>query len=206
MSSQTKKILCGLGVFALLCAVTVPAWAGTSTGMPWEGAMETIMNFFTGTFAKVGGVIAIVVLGVSFAFAEGSGGTRRLIGVFFGLALAFSAVTWGLDFLGFKDSGLADEYQQQTNQMQVTPENAQQANQAIDSQKDQPDVKAPNDSTVTDQPVAVPQDQPVESPAKDQSNVQSNIQDQNLTITKKAPTYTDRILRKPVKDHQPVED
>ena len=111
MNPKLKKILCGLGIFSLLFAVCSPVLAGTSTGMPWEDKMETVMNFFTGPFAKVAGVIAIVVLGIGFAMAEGSGGTRRLVGVFFGLAIAFSAVSWGIDFLGFKDSGLADEYQ-----------------------------------------------------------------------------------------------
>ena len=135
MSPKLKKTLCVLGVFSLLFVVCQPVMAGTSTGMPWEDSMETIQNFFTGPFAKVAGVIAIVVLGVSFAMAEGSGGARRLIGVFFGLALAFSAVSWGLDFLGFKDSGLANEYQAPKTEMKVQ---ADQKEQQDKQTKEQP--------------------------------------------------------------------
>ncbi|QQE11311.1 TrbC/VirB2 family protein [Planctomycetota bacterium] len=136
MSPRLKKILCVLGVFGFMFVICQPALAGNSTGMPWEDNMETIQNFFTGPFAKVAGVIAIVVLGVSFAMAEGSGGTRRLIGVFFGLAIAFSAVSWGLDFLGFKDSGLADVDQDQKTELNAQVD--QQGDQTKDQVKEQP--------------------------------------------------------------------
>ncbi len=79
---------------ALLLAVT-PAWAaGAGPAMPWEGPLDTIMQSLSGPVAKAIGIIAIVLTGLGFAFAEGGSALRKGIGIVFGLAIAFTATTF----------------------------------------------------------------------------------------------------------------
>ena len=62
---------------ALLLAVS-PAWAaGSGTAMPWEGPLDTIMQSLSGPVAKAIGIIAIVLTGLGFAFAEGGSALRK---------------------------------------------------------------------------------------------------------------------------------
>ena len=44
--------------------------------------------------AKAVGIIAIVLTGLGFAFAEGGSARRKGIGIVFGLAIAFTATTF----------------------------------------------------------------------------------------------------------------
>lgn len=79
---------------AVLLAVS-PAWAaGAGTAMPWEGPLDTIMQSLSGPVAKAIGIIAIVLTGLGFAFAEGGSAMRKGIGIVFGLAIAFTATTF----------------------------------------------------------------------------------------------------------------
>ena len=93
-----------MGVVLLLAvgAVSVmaePAWAaGGGTAMPWEGPLTTIMNSLARPVAKAIGVIAIVITGLGFAFAEGGSAMRKGIGIVFGLAIAFTATTFVTSF------------------------------------------------------------------------------------------------------------
>jgi len=76
-----------------------PAWASSSgTAMPWEAPLTTIMNSLAGPVAKAVGVIAIVITGLGFAFAEGGSAMRKGIGIVFGLAIAFTATTFVTSF------------------------------------------------------------------------------------------------------------
>ena len=76
-----------------------PDWAaGGGTAMPWEGPLTTIMNSLAGPVAKAIGVIAIVITGLGFAFAEGGSAMRKGIGIVFGLAIAFTATTFVTSF------------------------------------------------------------------------------------------------------------
>ncbi|QDU33251.1 TrbC/VIRB2 family protein [Poriferisphaera corsica] len=220
MSPRLKKVICACGVLGLMLVLCSPALAGTSTGMPWEDKMEAIQNFFTGPFAKVAGVIAIVVLGVSFAMAEGAGGTRRLIGVFFGLALAFSAVSWGLDFLGFKDSGLAEEYQGPAVEMRIDADEQGQAatdDQVVDVDQageiGQPEVAGQTDQlgqveepvvdeSIVDEPVA-DELQVQESDAQDVPQQDHGVRYEEddgggtrLEVNRPTPAYMDQILHR----------
>ncbi len=72
--------------------------AGSGTAMPWEGPLTTIMNSLAGPVAKAIGVIAIVITGLGFAFAEGGSAMRKGIGIVFGLAIAFTATTFVTSF------------------------------------------------------------------------------------------------------------
>jgi type IV secretory pathway VirB2 component (pilin) len=87
-------------VATLLAFYASPAWA-SSAGMPWEGPMSRIVQSLTGPVAKAIGVFAIVGVGFGFAFSEGGSGMKKVLGVVLGLAIAFSAATWGLSFMGF---------------------------------------------------------------------------------------------------------
>ena len=90
-ASTALAILTGA---AVLLAVT-PAWAaGACTAMPWEGPLDTIMQSLSGPVAKAVGIIAIVLTGLGFAFAEGGSALRKGIGIVFGLAIAFTATTF----------------------------------------------------------------------------------------------------------------
>ena len=68
--------------------------AGAGTAMPWEAPLTTVQNSLSGPVAKAIGIIAIVVTGLGFAFAEGGSAMRKGIGIVFGLAIAFTATTF----------------------------------------------------------------------------------------------------------------
>ena len=77
------------------CALLAsPAFAGTTGAMPWDTPLETVQNSLAGPVAKAVGIIAIVITGLGFAFAEGGSAMRRGIGIIFGLAIAFTATTF----------------------------------------------------------------------------------------------------------------
>jgi type IV secretion system protein VirB2 len=91
---RAKTALALVAGAAVLLAVS-PAWAaGAGTAMPWEGPLDTIMQSLSGPVAKAVGIIAIVLTGLGFAFAEGGSAMRKGIGIVFGLAIAFTATTF----------------------------------------------------------------------------------------------------------------
>jgi type IV secretory pathway VirB2 component (pilin) len=87
-------------VIALILLVATPAFA-SSAGMPWEGPLNRLVQSLTGPVAKAIGVFAIVAVGFGMAFSEGGSGMRKVLWVVLGLAIAFSAASWGLSFMGF---------------------------------------------------------------------------------------------------------
>jgi type IV secretion system protein VirB2 len=93
---MTYAVLLAAGAALVMAA---PAWASSSgTAMPWEAPLTTIMNSLAGPVAKAVGVIAIVITGLGFAFAEGGSAMRKGIGIVFGLAIAFTATTFVTSF------------------------------------------------------------------------------------------------------------
>jgi type IV secretory pathway VirB2 component (pilin) len=87
-------------VITVLMFAATPAWA-SSAGMPWEGPMSRLVQSLTGPIAKGIGVFAILGCGVAMAFSEGGSAMRKVLWVVIGLAIAFSASSWGLSFMGF---------------------------------------------------------------------------------------------------------
>jgi len=84
---------------AVAVFIANPAWAsGTGTAMPWEAPLTTVQNSLSGPVAKAIGIIAIVITGLGFAFAEGGSAMRKGIGIVFGLAIAFTATTFITSF------------------------------------------------------------------------------------------------------------
>ena len=87
-------------VVAAALILASPALAGTTggTAMPWETPLQTVEASLSGPVAKAVGIIAIVVTGLGFAFAEGGSAMRKGIGIVFGLAVAFTATTFVTSF------------------------------------------------------------------------------------------------------------
>ena len=93
----------------LLTAAVMLSLAGTAkaagSSMPWEGPLDTIMQSLSGPVAKAVGIIAIVLTGLGFAFAEGGSALRKGIGIVFGLAIAFTATTFISTFFNMGSCG-----------------------------------------------------------------------------------------------------
>jgi type IV secretion system protein VirB2 len=84
-----------------------PAFAvGIAGGMPWEGPLDRLATSLQGPVARVAGIVAIIFVGLGFAFSEGGSGMRKVLWVVAGLTIAFNAARWALPFLGFS-GGLA---------------------------------------------------------------------------------------------------
>ena len=83
-------------VVAAALILASPTLAGTTggTAMPWETPLQTVQASLSGPVAKAIGIIAIVLTGLGFAFAEGGSAMRKGIGIVFGLAIAFTATTF----------------------------------------------------------------------------------------------------------------
>ena len=88
----------GLTGALLLCAGQVQA-AGSS--MPWEEPLQRILESIEGPVAKIIAVIIIIVTGLTLAFGDTSGGSRKLIQIVFGLSIAFAASSFFLSFFSF---------------------------------------------------------------------------------------------------------
>lgn len=95
-----RRIQVSTLVAALLILVAGNALAA-SAGMPWEGPLNQLLMSLTGPVAKAVGVFSIVGLGFGIAFSEGGSGVRKALWVVLGLAIAFSATSFFLGFMGF---------------------------------------------------------------------------------------------------------
>ena len=95
-----RTLLASVLIPLLLVFDATDALAG-SAGMPWEGPLEKLLTSLTGPVAKAIGVFSIVGLGFGIAFSEGGSGLRKALWVVLGLAIAFSATSFFLSFMGF---------------------------------------------------------------------------------------------------------
>jgi type IV secretion system protein VirB2 len=76
------------------------------SGMPWEEPLQQILESVEGPVAKIIAVIIIIVTGLTLAFGETSGGSRKLIQIVFGLSIAFAASSFFLSFFSFGGGAL----------------------------------------------------------------------------------------------------
>jgi type IV secretory pathway VirB2 component (pilin) len=81
------------GALALLAVVLLTSIPLFAQGSPWESAVQTLQNSFTGVIARGLALISIVVGGLMFAFGEGQS-KRTLAGIIFGVGMAISAVNF----------------------------------------------------------------------------------------------------------------
>jgi len=73
----------------------------SSTGMPWESPLQSVLDSISGPVVQILGIVAIILFGLGLAFSESGGMLRKALWVLLGLSIAFSAVSWGISFLGF---------------------------------------------------------------------------------------------------------
>ena len=92
-----------LGIAALLLPANAYA---AGTGMPWEAPLDSILKSIEGPVAKILAVIIIIITGLTLAFGESSGGSRKLLQVVFGLSIAFAATSFFLTFFSFGGGAL----------------------------------------------------------------------------------------------------
>ncbi len=90
---------------AVFLALSSPAFAAGS-GMPWEAPLASILASIEGPVARIVAVIIIIITGLSLAFGDTSGGSRRLIQIVFGLSIAFAATSFFLAFFSFGGGAL----------------------------------------------------------------------------------------------------
>ena len=93
-----RSIAAGVCGMAILVASHAQA-AGSS--MPWEEPLQRILESIEGPVAKIIAVIIIIVTGLTLAFGDTSGGSRKLIQIVFGLSIAFAASSFFLSFFSF---------------------------------------------------------------------------------------------------------
>jgi len=98
MSKANRRV----ALTALLLIVLLPVLAHASgSGMPWESWLQKVLDSISGPVAKIIGAIVIILSGLGMASGEGGGGSRKWVMVAFGLSIAFTAVSFFLNFLGF---------------------------------------------------------------------------------------------------------
>ncbi|TLU82332.1 MAG: TrbC/VirB2 family protein [Chlorobium sp.] len=98
-----KDVLIAAGIaFGILVLQLFPADAfADGAGLPWEDPLKKLLDSLTGPVSKVLGAVSIIGLGIGIAFSDGSSMMRKALWVVMGLAIAFSALSWGLTFMGF---------------------------------------------------------------------------------------------------------
>jgi type IV secretion system protein VirB2 len=96
-----RRILLTFSLIAVVMLLGAGDVFASSAGMPWEGPLEKLLQSLTGPVAKAVGVFSIVGLGFGIAFSEGGSGLRKALWVVLGLAIAFSATSFFLSFMGF---------------------------------------------------------------------------------------------------------
>jgi type IV secretory pathway VirB2 component (pilin) len=81
----------GWGLILILAAS--PLYAQSTSGDPWDNAVQVLQTAFTSTIARGLSLVAIVVGGLMFAFGEGQS-KRTLAGIIFGVGMAVGAVNF----------------------------------------------------------------------------------------------------------------
>ena len=99
-----RRLALGFAAALAVCC-TAPAYAAGSN-MPWEAPLNQILQSIEGPVAKIIAVIVIIITGLSLAFGDTSGGSRKLIQIVFGLSIAFAASSFFLSFFSFGGGAL----------------------------------------------------------------------------------------------------
>ena len=105
MIARLRRLLLSASAFALGGLIAAPAWASGSN-MPWEQPLQQILDSIQGPVAKIMAVIIIIMTGLTLAFGDTSGGSRKLIQIVFGLSIAFAASSFFLSFFSFGGGAL----------------------------------------------------------------------------------------------------
>lgn len=104
-SRRMQRLTAAASLPLVMLGTAMPAYAGGSS-MPWEAPLQSILESIEGPVAKIIAVIIIIVTGLTLAFGDTSGGSRRLIQIVFGLSIAFAASSFFLSFFSFGGGAL----------------------------------------------------------------------------------------------------
>lgn len=105
-SMKTLEVALLLG--GLMALVAPEAMA---VGLPWESMLCKVATSFSGTVAKVFGVVAMVGAGILIAMGEVKGWIHHLLIAILGVSIAINAVSL-LDMLGPAGSNVASQCSQ----------------------------------------------------------------------------------------------
>lgn len=97
MSPRTARLI----AFTGLVLATAPQAYAAGSGMPWETPLQAVVDSITGPVAQAAAVVAVTIFGLGLAFSENGSGMRRGLSILFGLAIAFAAASFFLDWFGF---------------------------------------------------------------------------------------------------------
>lgn len=97
MNARREKILFLAAI--LLVGVPLFAFAGTSTGMPWEDTLDIVLRSLTGPVPRVIGIILVVAGGIALAVTEGQA-VKKLFWVLIGVGIALNAADIIARFFG----------------------------------------------------------------------------------------------------------
>jgi len=100
MRREYKGLTWAAAMTGTLLMAATPAYAAGS-GMPWEAPLQAVVDSVTGPVAQAAAVIAVTIFGLGLAFSESGSGMRRGLSILFGLAIAFAAASFFLDWFGF---------------------------------------------------------------------------------------------------------
>jgi len=88
-------------IFTLTLATALPVHAaGGGPAMPWDNALQNILQNLSGTVARTVIAIATVLAGIMWAFTEHSTGVKRLSQIIVAAGICLEAVSF-LGSLGF---------------------------------------------------------------------------------------------------------
>lgn len=93
------KLRSALSLSTCVALTTIPASAGTSGNLPWEEPIRRIADSLSGPVTQSVLILAIVLLGLGLAFAEGAV-LRRLLGLVLGGSVAAAAASLVASFFG----------------------------------------------------------------------------------------------------------
>ena len=91
---------------AVVAVLASPPAYAAGTNMPWEQPLQQILDSVQGPVSKIIAVIIIITTGLTLAFGDTAGGSRRLIQIVFGLSIAFAASSFFLSFFSFGGGAL----------------------------------------------------------------------------------------------------
>ena len=87
--SKTKTIVAS----TLVSIWSAPVLAASSTTLPWESSLSTIVNSLTGPVAVLVSTAAVIITGFVVMFSEGGSMMRRAAGVGLGISIVAGATT-----------------------------------------------------------------------------------------------------------------
>jgi type IV secretory pathway VirB2 component (pilin) len=91
-----RSLIRSLIIASFALALAVPAMAQAGGASPWDNALQALSGFFTGTFARVSSLIAVVFGGWQLMHGE-PGSKRAIAGVIAGVGaalLAANVIAW----------------------------------------------------------------------------------------------------------------